>query len=314
MDDKPIFTVIMPAFNVAPFIGEAIESVLRQSLEEWELIVVNDGSTDNTPDVVRRFDDPRIQLIEQMNLGVSIARNKGMEDARGEFTLFLDADDRLLPDAMARFAVALLSDSKAVATYGEGQVIDESGDPIGVQGKPSFAPRPSGDVLLPLIQWNFILTPGAIAIRSETLSRIDGFRSDLTLSQDWELWTRVAAEGPFVYMGSNPLVEYRQRESGAARAFARKPDEMFRVVDAVFSNPQLRKRLSARQIASTKQKQEAAVLSYAGTEHLKAREFPEARRAFLGAIGQAPLRMREWVLLGCAIAGYVPASIAKRLK
>jgi glycosyltransferase involved in cell wall biosynthesis len=313
MNSKPIVSVIMPAFNVAPFIGEAIESVLRQSLEDWELIVVNDGSTDGTPDAVRRFEDSRIRLIEQPNEGVSSARNKGMKEACGQLIVFLDADDRMLHDTLARFAVILRSNRDAVAAYGEGATIEESGAPSGVRTRPAFAPRPSGDALLTLLGWNFILT-GGIAIRAETLRRLDGFRSDLTLGEDWEMWTRVAAEGPFAYMGPKPLVEYRMRESGAARTLARKPDEMFRVVDAVFSNPRLRDRLSARQIAAARKKQEAAALSYAGTEHLKAKEFSEARKTLLRAIGRAPLRLREWILFGCAVAGCVPGVVAKRLK
>ncbi len=94
----------MPAYNVEAFIGEAIESVLRQSVSDWELIVVDDGSTDATAGIVRRFTDPRIQFIRQENAGVSAARNRGIAAARGAYFAFLDADDRLRPTALERLS------------------------------------------------------------------------------------------------------------------------------------------------------------------------------------------------------------------
>lgn len=91
----------MPCYNAARFIKEAIESVIAQVEPSWELIVVDDGSTDSSADIVRGFDDNRIQLIEQSNAGVSAARNAGLAISKGEFVAFLDADDRMLPNRLA---------------------------------------------------------------------------------------------------------------------------------------------------------------------------------------------------------------------
>lgn len=90
-----LVSIIMPAYNAANFIREAIESVIKQDYDAWELLVVNDGSTDNTESIIRSFIDNRIQYIVQKNKGVSAARNKAMAKAKGSFFLFLDADDVL---------------------------------------------------------------------------------------------------------------------------------------------------------------------------------------------------------------------------
>lgn len=93
-------SIIMPCYNAARFIDEAIASVLAQTEASWELIVIDDGSTDGSAEIVRRFTDPRIRLITQANAGVSAARNAGLASSRGEFVAFLDADDRMRPDRL----------------------------------------------------------------------------------------------------------------------------------------------------------------------------------------------------------------------
>jgi glycosyltransferase involved in cell wall biosynthesis len=92
---RPLITVIMPAFNAAAYIRCAIDSVLDQTWKDWELIVINDGSVDDTAAIVRSYADARIRLMEQPNQGVSSARNRGLDVATGQYVAFLDADDRL---------------------------------------------------------------------------------------------------------------------------------------------------------------------------------------------------------------------------
>ena len=93
-------SIIMPCYNAARFIGEAVASVIDQTEVSWELLVVDDGSTDGSGDVVRRIADPRVRLISQENAGVSAARNAGLSESRGEFVAFLDADDRMRPERL----------------------------------------------------------------------------------------------------------------------------------------------------------------------------------------------------------------------
>jgi glycosyltransferase involved in cell wall biosynthesis len=94
---QPLVSIIMPAYNAGDFIAEAIQSVLEQEHQHWELIIINDGSTDNTEEIVKSFNDDRIQYYSQKNNGVSAARNVGLDNMKGDFYAFLDADDIYTP-------------------------------------------------------------------------------------------------------------------------------------------------------------------------------------------------------------------------
>ncbi len=103
---KPSVTVIMPVYNAQDYVAEAIKSVMSQSFTDWELLVVNDGSTDDSEGVIKSFDDPRVQYFKQENRGVSAARNVGLKHMRGNYFCFLDADDELTPESLeARCAI-----------------------------------------------------------------------------------------------------------------------------------------------------------------------------------------------------------------
>ena len=99
-----MISVIIPLYNKEPIIERSLQSVLSQDYDDFEVVVVNDGSTDRSADIVRSINDPRIRLIEQENGGPSKARNTGTKNARGEWILFLDADDELLPGAELFFS------------------------------------------------------------------------------------------------------------------------------------------------------------------------------------------------------------------
>ncbi|MBX6746241.1 MAG: glycosyltransferase family 2 protein, partial [Acetobacteraceae bacterium] len=96
----PAISILTPAYDVARFIGAALDSVLAQSFRDWEMVVVDDGSRDGTAEMVAARQDPRIRLLQQENQGVSAARSRAMAEARGDAILFLDADDWLAPDAL----------------------------------------------------------------------------------------------------------------------------------------------------------------------------------------------------------------------
>lgn len=102
MNDNPLVSIIVPAYNAEPFIDEAVKSVFHQTYANWELIIVNDGSTDGTRVDIDKLADPRIRIIHQKNMGVSAARNVGLSMAKGELITFLDADDVLTDDSIER--------------------------------------------------------------------------------------------------------------------------------------------------------------------------------------------------------------------
>ena len=108
--NQPLVTVIMPARNASQYIHEAITSVLAQSWKSWELLVINNASTDNTALIASSFNDPRVHVISEENIGITHARNKGLRHSRGEFFCFLDADDRFTPRSLECRVEMLLSD------------------------------------------------------------------------------------------------------------------------------------------------------------------------------------------------------------
>lgn len=126
---NPVVSIVMPAYNAARWIAKSIESVLAQTYGGWELIVVDDGSTDTTQAVVNSF-SPYLKYIWQQNQGAPAARNRGLREAKGNYFLFLDADDILRPTALETLVDYLEAHSEIDVAYGDGFLIDETGTQI----------------------------------------------------------------------------------------------------------------------------------------------------------------------------------------
>lgn len=139
---QPLVSIIMPAFNAAPYIAEAVRSVINQSYTKWELIVINDGSDDNTDEICSAFQESRIQYLEQFNQGVSVARNKGLDFARGEYICFLDADDVLPLNSIEVRMNKFLQDPSLMFVDGVVSVLDETLTKELRTYKPSFRGNP----------------------------------------------------------------------------------------------------------------------------------------------------------------------------
>jgi hypothetical protein len=303
----------MPAFNVEAYISEAIQSVLAQSVADWELIVVDDGSYDGTVRVVRAFQDPRLLLIRQVHAGVGAARNRGIVECRSDMIVFLDADDRLRPAALARLTGALEHTPLACLAYGEGVVMNSAGQVFGAKRGPLLARRPSGWVVRDILQHNFILT-GGVCVRTNCLRQVECFQTSLPQGQDWELWCRLATVGEFLYIGGEPVVEYRLRPGSISRTLGRTPVTALCSVQAVFTNPEIRCRFAACELVRLQRQREAAVYATAGTECLKTRSWAQARALFLQSLRRDCLRPRELVLLGVCLLHWLPPIVERRLK
>lgn len=265
MSGIPRFSIVMPAYNTERFIGEAIDSVIAQTEPDWELIVVDDGSTDATAAVVAGIEDGRIRMMKQPNAGVSAARNTGMESAGGRFVLFLDSDDRMRPDALRRLGAAQDASPDICVAYGDWVFVDEGGRVIGAETKPRFMPRPSGMILEPMLRNGFLLQVGTACIRADCLRRV-GDWAPYRLGEDWEYMCRLAAHGDFQYVGEGPVLEYRLHGKSTVRRIGRNIEELSRVIDAVFANPIFRDRLPERTLTRLKRKRQAATCAF-GAKH-----------------------------------------------
>ena len=199
-------SVVIPCYNGSRFLREAIESVLGQTWRAAELVVVNDGSTDDTAAVARSYE--QVRYIEQRNQGAPAARNAGMRSSTGEFLVFLDADDRLQPHALAAGVESLRANPEWAFVSGDVRVIAENGSP---QYVPTHRPRP-GDPYIQLLRSNYIWTPGVVMYRREIVERANGFMTWAGASADYELNVRLARRFP-IGRHRQVILDYRQHPS-----------------------------------------------------------------------------------------------------
>jgi glycosyltransferase involved in cell wall biosynthesis len=191
MNQVPLVSVVIPCYRQAHYLDDAIQSVLAQTYRRFEIILVNDGSPDNTAEVAARYDG--LKYIEQRNLGLSTARNVGLQACAGECVVFLDADDRLLPDALEIGVNSLRAVPESAFVYGFCDLIDQDGTLI---PSPPHVPI-LDDHYRALLQENHIWTPGAVMFRRSILSRFEGFDQSLLRGcEDLDLYLRIAKVAP----------------------------------------------------------------------------------------------------------------------
>jgi glycosyltransferase involved in cell wall biosynthesis len=181
-----LVSVVIPCFRQAQFLSDAIDSVLKQSHRDFEIVVVDDGSPDDVAVVARRYE--AVRCIRQENRGQAAARNAGLRVSRGEFVVFLDADDRLLPNALEIGLSRLSALPECGLTFGRVRYIATDGSPLCV---PRTIPI-DGDYYRAFLEHgNFINTPAAAMFRRDALERVDGFDERLRGGEDYELYLRI---------------------------------------------------------------------------------------------------------------------------
>lgn len=309
----PRCAVIVAAHNAAAHIDATILSVTEQTLAEWELIAVDDGSTDDTYARLRAWEDPRIRVAAQANGGPSSARNHGLRLATAPLVLVLDADDQLRQDALARLIAPLEADPRLVAAYGEAATVDAAGRQIGAGGAPFFAQRTGGDVAAALARGNFIATGGVICLRRAAVEAAGGYREDLSVAEDVEFWCRVALQGPFAHVPGPPVLDYRIHPDSVVRTRGRDPSDALRCVAAIFENPAMIARLGA-DAARARRAAEGAIFSFTANDRLRAGEWAAARALLGESLRRNPWRPREWVLWALANLHWLPGPARRRLK
>ncbi|MGA9867250.1 MAG: glycosyltransferase family A protein [Acetobacteraceae bacterium] len=250
--------IIIPGHDAAPWIADAIGSVIAQSYTDWSLSIVDDGSTDTTATIARRFlSDGRVMLIRQGRSGVSAARNRGIATrADADALLFLDADDWLAPDALARFAFALRAASAAVAVCGPARFVAEHARPGARAGRVLRCQR--GDLLSRLLVRNLFANGGHVLVRAEAVREVGGFRSDLAYGEDWEFFTRIATQGKFARVrGRDPVLFVRRRPNGVYQRKATDPASFAPCMEAIFASKALLARFGASRLAAIRTRTEA---------------------------------------------------------
>lgn len=212
--DKPLISIIIPLYNKRDQIAHALKYVLNQSFQDWEAIIVDDGSTDGSPDIVKTFDDPRIWMIRQDNAGVSAARNRGIDEARGEFVAFLDADDEWKPEYLT-VMMDLARQYPDCVVLGSNY---EFHNPDGMVLKTILNKLPFGDKGGELTNYFEVascshppLWTSAVIVRTAAIREIGGFPIGIKSGEDLLIWARLALKNKVAY-SMQPLAIYNLGE------------------------------------------------------------------------------------------------------
>jgi glycosyltransferase involved in cell wall biosynthesis len=212
----PTFSAVIPAYNAGSMVQSAIRSVVAQTREDWELLVVDDGSQDDTFERARELaDDGRITCLRQENQGQGAARNLGIQHARGTYVSFLDSDDLWMPTYLESMGDALERVPEAGLAYTDAWSLDDETRRIhratAMSGSrpPVEAPSDHEQLLLRLVANNFILS--SATVRREVLQEVGDFDPTFRAAQDYELWLRIVRAGHDVVRARGLLAIQRER-------------------------------------------------------------------------------------------------------
>ncbi len=230
----PVISVIIPVYNGAKTIRQTIESVLNQTFRDFELIIVNDGSTDKTLEVISSFKDLRIHVFSYQNAGLSESRNRGIGLAAGEFLSFIDADDLWAPLKLEVELETLRGNPEASVVYSWLDYIDENGDYLKMGCHFLF----SGSVYKDLLLMNFVGSGSNIMVRKQVLNSLDTFDETLDAAADWDFCLKLAECHRFVVV---PLVHvfYRQSSNSMCSDVYRLEKACLKVIERHFKGSSL---------------------------------------------------------------------------
>lgn len=209
MNDEPLISIVMPARNAGMFIGAAIDSVIQQTWKNWELLVVDNASSDGTADIVRAVRDPRIRSLYEPRPGVGHARNTALLAARGAFYCFLDADDLLPPSSLADRAALLLTTPSAHFADGAMEAFGPDGRTVWVR-----APHFQGDPLPELLALNSSCFLGNTWMIRRIPGEMPLFRTDMTHAEDLFYCMSIANQGLYTH-ATTVTLRYRVGLSSA---------------------------------------------------------------------------------------------------
>jgi glycosyltransferase involved in cell wall biosynthesis len=286
-------SLIIPTFNHARFVGAAIDSALAQTVSAFEIIVVDDGSTDETPAVLARY-AARVRVLRQENRGLSAARNAGLAAAHGKFVSFLDADDIMAPTKLAA-QLEVLERSHAIGwTYCD--VLMETvvtGATARASERFGYASRALDGWLFPeLIHGNFIPAIAPL-VRRTALEVAGGFDERLTALEDWDMWLRLSLIAEARYTPA-VLVTYRIRPDGMSEDRARMDRSRFLVLDKINRT----RPVALESLGNVGRRIIADTHNWLGKEAYASGDWREARRRFAASVVTVPWQREAPWLLG----------------
>ena len=299
----PTVTVIIPSLNQGQYIGEALDSLFAQTFRDYEVIVVDGGSTDGTETVVRRYRN-KIQFFRQDGKGGSRAKNQALERARGKLIAFLDADDAWYPDKLAKQVALLETHPEYGFCSSDVDFFDATG--IIIKGAIAAEKKPrSGMVFDDLLVNNFI-SSATVMLRRECFEKVGRFDEEIFYAEDTEMWLRVAKEFSLGYL-PKCLARYRVRPEARSQSFARHYASLAGIYAKLNrQDPQyFRERPGLLRAAYVHLYRRWAY------RHFEAGEYAAARRIYLRVLRYASLDRSTWIPL---VATFLPPNVIKRRK
>lgn len=230
MKITPSISIVIPAYNSAKFLPEVIQSVLKQTYQNWELLVIDDGSTDNTATLVNNYcqQDPRIRLISKKNGGVSSARNLGVELATSELIAFLDSDDLWLPDKLSVHIEYMNNHPEVGVSFARVELIDPQGKSTG---------KLTANLVDNLQPYTFFytnptVTTSNVVVRKSVFQSSGGFDKTIKYSEDIDLLFRIAFQSDWKIEGiDQTLIQYRLHSSGLSSDIIKMKEGWFKLMD-----------------------------------------------------------------------------------
>ena len=225
---KPKVTVLMPVYNGEKYLKESIESILNQTFTDFEFLIINDGSIDNTFKIIKSYKDPRIRLLEnEKNLGLVATRNRGIKESLGEFIALLDSDDVAYPKRLKKQINFLESHSEFGIVGSWINIIDANGKLTSVAWKKNFVPEKIPAILL----FHNYFTQSSITLRKSALPQ-EWYRPGFSPAEDYDIWIRVAEKSK-TWSLPEILVKYRIHENNIVK---KENSTQQKVVDKIISS------------------------------------------------------------------------------
>ncbi len=272
----PKVSVIIPAYNAMSYLPETLESVLQQTFTDLEILIVNDGSSDNIVEWASSLTDPRIKLISQSNQGVSIARNTALSNAKGEYIAFLDADD-LWEQTKLEKQVQFLDNHPTVGLVATWMILtDENNNPLS-EVKIDFK---QGNIRKEIIEISLIPCGSIPMVRRVCFDEVGLFDSTLRFGEDWEMWTRIAANYDFGLI-KELLVYYRQHSKNSSKNSQEILPDFDRLIEKMFSS-------ASAELLPIKAKTYGRMNLYIAWKSLENKDFPGANNFCNRAIKSYP--------------------------
>lgn len=291
-----LVSIITTTYNVGPYVGAAIRSALAQTETNFELLIVDDASTDNTLAEVAQFQDPRIQVHQCSHRGAAGAANYGLQRARGEFVAFLDGDDIWKPQNLERQLAVMRAHPDCEMTFGLSRMVDESGADLGPTSRTASSPLGETELLIE----NYCANGSAVVLRRSTVERVGEFDTQVGACVDYDYWLRVAhGRGCNVRCVPEILVLYRRRDGQISGQWRTMADSWARVLRRVHER-------APEVVAQAGRFGQMNMQRYFAYLAMEGGEIGTACRLLLQGFGQAPRHFlresRNYLLAGGLLA------------